>query len=106
MKYSSEIFKILIKKYPHLDPGTSDFLKDYFEISKNVREKMVKKENVEYVNKKKALPQLSEVHLLELTEKARIDYLEGELTHITLQTAVSIASAYYFLPHTCDFKII
>jgi hypothetical protein len=39
-----------------------------------------------------------------LTEKARIDYLYIELKHIILQMAISIASAYYFLPFTCDFK--
>jgi hypothetical protein len=78
MKYSSEIFKILIEKYPHLDPRTGNFLTGYFEISK--------------------------VGLLGLTEKARIDYLCLELRFIILQTAMSIASAHYFLPNTCDFR--
>jgi hypothetical protein len=104
MKYSSEIFKILIEKYPHLDPRTGNFLTGYFEISKNVRQKMVEKEKVQYLDQKKALPQLSKVGLLGLTEKARIDYLCLELRFIILQTAMSIASAHYFLPNTCDFR--
>ncbi len=104
MKYSSAIFNILEQKYPGLLSDSTNFTQSYFEAIQKTRDKQAELEKVVYLAEGKPLPQLSGQHPFEVTEKYRIDYVYEEIRHIRLTIAVSISSAEYFLPLTCDFK--
>ncbi len=74
MRFSSEIFNILKERY--LSLPSNNIIQAYFEAIKPIRDKQAELEKNEYVAKGKPLPQLSDQHPLDVTEKYRIDYLQ------------------------------
>lgn len=104
MNFTKEIFDILQSNYPELLNFESEEISKYYDPIKKIRAKSAELEIEEFIRKGDSLPQLSETHPFEVTQKYRIDYMYQELKNIKISVAISISTCDYYLPKTSDLK--
>lgn len=98
--YIQNILQVVNNKKLEFVDNKHPFLKTFYESVNKLRDCLVKIEERDYPNGN--LPQLSVTSPLKLSLKSQLDFLGREIPVIYNMFCVSLASAYYFLPHTSD----